>query len=142
MLTLADHLAALNTKTKAWVAEDPDNRWAGLYVEDLSHWAEMGITTVKQFERYEMETSIWDLYKDVTGIRPRGYDFKSMSDDELTKMYDYLVKELELANEREKEYLAHMEEVEAQDAAERAARLAEMPEKIDYVACKYQEGWL
>jgi len=142
MLTLAEHLRNMNAKTEAWVAEDPDNRWAGLIVEDLAHWAEMGITTVAQFERYEMETSIWDLYKEVNGFRPRGYDFKSMSDAELTRMYDGLLEDLRLENEREAEYLAHIREVEEQEVMEQAARQAEQPDRIDYVACKYQEGWL
>lgn len=142
MLTLAEHLRNINAKTEAWVAEDPDNRWAGLYVEDLEHWAELGVTTVQQFERYEMETSIWELFKDVNGFCPRGYDFKAMSDQKLTAMYDGLLKELEHQNQREAEYLEHIREMEARDAAEAAARAAELPEKIDYVACKYQEGWL
>ena len=93
-MSLAAHLANLNAKTLAWIAEDPDNRWAGLYVEDLSHWAEMGVHTVAQFQRYEMETSIWDLYKDVNGFRPRHIDFKAMSDEELKREYDSLCKRL------------------------------------------------
>lgn len=142
MLTLAEHLHNMNAKTRAWVAEDPANRWAGLIVEDLEHWAEQGITTVAQFERYEMETSIWELFKEVHGFRPRHYDFKSMSDAELTRMYDGLLENMRLENEREAEYIAHCRELEAEAAQEQAARQAEQPETIDYVACKYQEGWL
>ena len=59
-MTLAEHLAALNAKTLAWIAEDPTNRWAGLYTEDLAHWHEMDIFTVAQFKRYENETLFWD----------------------------------------------------------------------------------
>jgi hypothetical protein len=38
-MTLAAHIAALNAEKLAWIAEDPDNRWTGLYVEDLAHCA-------------------------------------------------------------------------------------------------------
>lgn len=142
MLTLAEHLRALNAKTEAWVAEDPDNRWAGLYTEDLAHWAELGVSTVAQFNRYEMESSIWELYKDVTGVRPRHMDFKSMTDEQLTREYDYLVSQLERSVEQEAEWERIEAEYQAERDAEQAAARAEMPELIDYVACRYQEGWL
>lgn len=142
--TLAQYLRERNAKTEAWVAEDPDNRWAGMYTEDLSHWAEMGIYTVAQLERYDMETTIWDLYKDVTGIRPRHMDFKSMSDEDLRKEYDYLVGQLKWQEEN------YPEEFEDEDTSswerefeeEQAAVLAEQPEPIDYIACRHQDGWL
>lgn len=142
-MTLAQYLRDRNAKTEAWVAEDPDNRWAGMYTEDLSHWAEMGIETVAQLERYEMETTIWDLYKDVTGIRPRHMDFKSMSDEDLRKEYDYLVSRMNDMVEEE-DYSWEDEDTSSWpriDAEEEAA-LAEMPEPIDYVAANYQDGWL
>ena len=46
MLELIKEIKSRNIKTKAWVAEDPKNRWAGLYVEDEAHWVERGITTL------------------------------------------------------------------------------------------------
>lgn len=139
--TLTEYIAARNAATLAWIAEDPSNRWAGLCPE-ASYWAEMGITTVAQFVRNEMETSIWDLYKEVTGCRPHGMNIKGMSDEELNKEYDYLLSQLESAQADEAAYLEHLEEEAERDAAQRAADAAELPEPIDYVACKYQEGWL
>lgn len=94
--TLAQYLRARNAVTKAWVAEDPANRWAGLYTEELSHWAEYGVFTAKQFIRWEMETNIRDFAKDVMGFRP-SYDFASMTDEDLEKEFEYLA----MANERE-----------------------------------------
>lgn len=141
-MTLAQHLANLNAEKRAWVAEDPDNRWTGLYVEDLAHWAEYGVFTVAQFQRYELETMIWDMYKEVTGFRPRHLDFKSMSDKELNDLADYLGSQMERAIREDEEFLRMIEEEEAQKNAEKAAWLAEQPEQIDYVACKHQEGWL
>ena len=51
MKALINEIKARNIKTKAWVAEDPKNRWAGLYPEDEAHWVERGITTLEALER-------------------------------------------------------------------------------------------
>lgn len=141
-MTLAQYLRDRNAQTEAWVAEDPDNRWAGTYTEDLAHWAEIGVLTVRDFHRYEMETSIWDLYKDVTGCRPRHMDFKSMTFEELEKEYNYLLSQMDRAIAEQEEYMREIEEEEARWEAERAAKAAEDPEPIDYVAANYQDGWL
>ena len=140
--TLAEYLRERNAKTEAWVAEDPANRWAGMYTEDLSHWAEMGITTVAQLERYEMETSIWDLFKEVHGFRPRHIDFNSMTDEDLKSEYKVLIDELELQAERDAEYGSYLMASLEDEALEEDKRRSEMPEPIDYVANNYQEGWL
>jgi len=83
MSQLVAHIKSLNAKTQAWIDEDPDSRWAGMLVEDLAHWAEQGIHTVEDFERNELETSIYEGYKDAYGVKGRHYDFDSMSMDEL-----------------------------------------------------------
>ena len=49
--TLAQYLRDRNAATEAWVAEDPTNRWAGMYTEDLTHWAETGVLTESGHER-------------------------------------------------------------------------------------------
>lgn len=141
-MELAQYLRSINAKTEAWVAEDPDNRWAGMVTEDLSHWAEMGIHTVAQYKRYDLETLVWDMYKDAYGFRPRHIDFKSMTDEELQKEADYLGRAIERQIEEDKEWEAEMMECAYQDAVEEDEARAERPETIDYVACKYQEGWL
>ena len=92
MTTLAQHLANLNAEKLAWVAEDPDNRWTGLWVEDLAHWHEMGVYTVAQFKRYDNETMFWEMYKEVFGCRPRHVNLKDMSDEEYgPTAHDYVV---------------------------------------------------
>jgi hypothetical protein len=141
-MTLAEHLAALNAEKLAWVAEDPDNRWTGLYMEDLAHWAEIGVLTVRDFKRYELESTIWELYKDVTGYRPRHMNFSDMSYEELERECDLLYRMLEDEIKREEEWQRQEEEYRLEQEAERAAWLAEQPEPIDYVAHNYQEGWL
>ena len=142
MTSLASHLAALNAEKLAWVAEDPANRWTGLWVEDLSHWAEMGIHTVAQFKRYENETFFWDMYKEVTGCRPRHINLQDMSDEELEKEINLLGRMMEDEIRREEEWQRQEEEYRLEQEAEHQAWLAEQPEPIDYVACHHQDGWL
>lgn len=140
-VTLAAHLAALNAEKQAWMDAGPD-RWTGFYTEDLAHWAEIGVLTVRDFQRYELVSLVWDMYKDVTGIRPRHIDFDSMSLEDLQAEVDYLGRQMEAAIEADAQWEAEMEEMRKHDEAEHAAWLAEQPEPIDYVACHYQDGWL
>lgn len=139
--TLAQYLRERNAATEAWVAEDPANRWASTYTEDLAHWAEIGVLTMRDFLRYEMETQYSDLYKDVYGCRPR-VNLSEMSYEELADETDYLMTQLENQAAYEAEYQARQAEIDAEQERERLAWLAEQPEKIDYVAANYQEGWL
>jgi hypothetical protein len=141
-ITLAQHLANLNAEKLAWVAEDPDNRWTGLWVEDLSHWHEMNIFTVAQFKRYDLETLVWEMYKDAMGFRPRHIDFKSMSDEELQAEADSLGRMIESQIEADKDWEAEMISFAQDDAELENVQRDEAPLPIDYVAHNYQEGWL
>ena len=82
-MTLEQHLNAIMTKTLAWVAEAPESRWACYPTQDLAYWNEQGIFTVAQYERDQLEGAVWDLYKEVHGVRPRFMDFKAMTVAEL-----------------------------------------------------------
>lgn len=93
MTTLIAHLEELNANTEAWVAEDPSNRWAGLYMTDLDCWAEMGVHTVEDFKRYELETYVYETTKDVFGYRPSG--LKEMTMEQLQKEAESLSKSAE-----------------------------------------------
>ena len=107
MQELMAHIKAENIKTKAWVAEDPKNRWAGLYPEDEAHWVERGITTLEALERDELECYIYDAHKTAFGVKGRHYDFKAMSLQELKDEADYISRacdeQLELEARMEKE---------------------------------------
>jgi hypothetical protein len=80
--TLSNHIAALNAKTQAWIDEAP-GRGAGLYTTDIGYWNSCGVYTPEDFDRYELENTIWDVYKEVHGVRPRGLGLKDMSIAEL-----------------------------------------------------------
>ena len=107
MQELMAHIKAENVKTKAWVAEDPKNRWAGLYPEDEAHWVERGITTLEALERDELECYIYDAHKTAFGVKGRHYKFSEMSLQELKDEADYISKacdeQLELEAKMEKE---------------------------------------
>ena len=90
MQKLLEEIKSRNAKTKAWVAEDPDNRWAGLYPEDEAHWVERGITTLEALERDELATYIYDEHKTAFGCKGRHYDFDGMSLEELRSEADYI----------------------------------------------------
>ena len=107
MQELMAHIKAENIKTKAWVAEDPKNRWAGLYPEDEAHWVERGITTLEALERDELECYIYDAHKTAFGVKGRHYNFKAMSLQELKDEADYISRacdeQMELEARMEKE---------------------------------------
>lgn len=102
MNELVKHIEGINAKTQAWIDEDPGNRWAGMITTDLDHWADYGVYTVADYERYELETYIYEGHKDAFGVKGRHYDFKSMSLEELQKEADYISKAANEAFEAEK----------------------------------------
>ena len=114
MMELMAELAKRNAKTEAWVAEDPKNRWAGLYSMDEAHWVERGITTLEDLERDELATYIYEGHKDAFGVKGRHYNFEAMSLEELKAEADYIsrsVKEqMELEEQMEKEAIERFEE--------------------------------
>lgn len=93
-MTLLQHIQNLNAEKKAWMEAGPD-RWTGMFIEDLDHWAEYGVYTVEDFERYQLEATIWDAYKDAYGVRPRHMDFKSMTTSELEAEADRIFADIE-----------------------------------------------
>jgi hypothetical protein len=50
---LIAHIDEQTRKTEAWVAEDPQNRWATTCVNDIAHWREYGISSVADFKAME-----------------------------------------------------------------------------------------
>ena len=103
MLELIKEIKARNVKTTAWVAEDPANRWAGLYPEDEAHWIERGVTTLEALERSELEEYIYDAHKTAFGVKGRHYDFAAMSLQELKDEADYISNACDEAMKLEKE---------------------------------------
>jgi hypothetical protein len=99
-IALRAHIQAQNDQ---WVAEC-EASGATFYtttVTDPAHWAQYGVTTVTQYERFQLESSIWDLYKDVHGYRPRHLDLNQCTDAELERLYQDLIQLLQEAQAAE-----------------------------------------
>ncbi|MCW3784322.1 hypothetical protein [Defluviimonas salinarum] len=59
-----------------WLAENPiDGSWMGILTEDPEHWAEIGVKTPLEMEKYLLLTEYSDYHKSVRGFRPRGDGF-------------------------------------------------------------------
>jgi hypothetical protein len=90
--SLLSHIESLNAKTQAWIDEAP-GRGGCLRTTDIAYWNSIGVHTVEDFERQELENTIWDVYKEVHGVRPRGLGLKDMSmlelKEMLTGLYEY-----------------------------------------------------
>lgn len=92
-MDLATHLKNLADASRAWVAEDPANRWAAYPVQEVVFWNDMGIFTVEQFVRDGLLSEFSDAYKSAHGFRPRGYDLSAWTneqiEEEIKSLYAY-----------------------------------------------------
>lgn len=80
---LAEYIRAENAKTRAWVAADPENRFASTWVEDMAHWTEDGIFTIAQFQHRHLVAEAWECHRDAYGYRASWAAFDAMSDADL-----------------------------------------------------------
>ncbi len=101
-MKLVDYLKDINNKSREKMAKNP-NWMIGLIVEDPKHWAGYGVHTVEDFQRWELETYIYDAHKDAFGVKGRHYDFASMTMEDLQKEADYISAEVERSINEEKE---------------------------------------
>jgi len=106
--SLAATLAARNAATLAWVAEDPDNRFAMTLVEDLAHWAEMGVTTAEELDHYLLVSEVYEGTREAWGYKPSWSALMAESTEDLQRMADsnasFILSELE---REEREQRAH-----------------------------------
>jgi len=108
-MTLLQHLQNINTKSKEKMAATP-GLWIGMITEDLEHWADYGVHTPEQLDRYFLEVDVYEMHKEAYGVKGRHYNFDKMTDQELKDELDHLCK---VANaEREAEEKAEKEAYE------------------------------
>ena len=81
-IELKAHIEAENAKLAAWVAEDADNRFAGMPKFNPDHWAICGIFTVEQYVFSMAKCNYSDSYKDVYGMRPDLSRFTTLAEIE------------------------------------------------------------
>ena len=80
---LVSHIREENAKTEAWVAEDPENRCAGMVTDDIDHWRDYGIHSVEEYEKYMIVANIVDTHKEAYGFKPSWGHLMSLSMEEL-----------------------------------------------------------
>ena len=59
---------------------------------------------MKKFDRSDVLSWISDLYKDVHGTRPRGYNFDEWTDADLESWTDDLIEQLKINEAEEKAF--------------------------------------
>ena len=113
-MTLLEHIKNINAKSKAWMAENPGS-WAGMVVEDIKFWNDQGIFTVEDYERSNLETSVYEMHKEAYGVKGRHYNFKAMSNKDLEKELDHLCevakREAEIEKRQEEDNLKAFESI-------------------------------
>ena len=117
---LAAHIAALNAKTLAWVAESPETRWACTVCDDLAHWAQDGVTTPAEFDHYMLVCEAFEANRSAFGYKPSWLGLMSTPDEELRK-------DIARANEYAVEAAKHDALFEAWDNERQAQALWENP---------------
>lgn len=107
MNALLAHIEAENAKTRAWVAEDPSNRWASEWSTDLETWAEIGVHTPEDLERYSLENEVYEMTKDLYHYRPSGLKEMTLEQlrEEATRLGNAMHEHLE--RERDEQAAAH-----------------------------------
>lgn len=147
-MTAQEYVEAQNERTRAWVAEDPENRWAGELVCDES-WT-TGLDAARSLAIGELS----DAFKEANGFRPRHYNLAAMSLDdieaELERCHEQAAEELAWKEAEDDMWADYLARCEAEDAAEEA-RLAEQAAKeaerarverwMDCAAERGAEGW-
>jgi hypothetical protein len=83
MNDLMSHIRQLNAKTEAWVAENPQNRFATGLVEDEAHWAEYGVKTPAQLEHYLLVVDVFEQTRNVWGYKPHWGALMASTTDQL-----------------------------------------------------------
>lgn len=115
---LLAHLEAEEARVKAWVAEDPQNRFAAYSVVDLDHWREYGVTSVAAYTKYNLVADIVDAHKEAYGFKPNWAHLMSLSIAELEDEDRKISAQLQDVLERE-------EIIQAENAAEFERRITD-----------------
>lgn len=100
-MTLLQHIEMLNAHVDHMMAQEP-GLWMSKYTDDMSHWADMGIFTVEDFERNQLINGISDASKDLYGCRMR-LDWDEMSIEDMKSTYDNICRQLQEQFEMEQE---------------------------------------
>jgi len=88
MLNLVNHIKSINKASKKEMDANP-HLWIGTIVEDPKHWADYGITTPAQYDRYQDECCLYEVVSSAySKSYARSIGISSMSDKELYEALD------------------------------------------------------
>lgn len=122
MNNLLEEINNRNAKTLAWIAESPETRWATTLTTDLAHWAEAGVATPAELEKYLLVCDVYEAHKAAWGFKPSWWNLMSWDITQLNEELDECCAEIRRQNEAEK----------AEEQAEKAAYAA---------ALNHRTGW-
>lgn len=91
-MELVKHIEALNAKTQKWIDEDPSNRFGGMLVTDPAHWADYGVSTPAELDRYLDEQTLYEMVSYATSksyARHVVSESSTLSNEEFQKEMDY-----------------------------------------------------
>lgn len=92
MSELTNHIKSINKSSKKEMDANP-HLWIGTIVEDSKHWAEYGITTPAQYDRYQDETCLYEVVSAATSKSyARSLHIATMTDKELYETLDFYSK--------------------------------------------------
>ena len=139
-MTAQEYVEAQNERSRAWVAEDPENRWAGELVCDES-W-KTGLDAARCLAVSELS----DAFKEAYGTRPRHYRFDEMSLGDIQSAIESCYEDAgDLLSDEDDWALIeqHNAEEEAREAAAaaREAERARVERWMDCAAERGAEGW-
>lgn len=96
---LLSYIQNHNLKAKKYNQENKaKGNFMGLIVDDMKHWSDYKIYTLRDYVRYQLETSVSELFKSIHGFRPHFLNFEKMGIRELRKELNELIKENKYGN--------------------------------------------
>jgi hypothetical protein len=101
-----DYIDECAKRTEAWVAEDPQTRWAAYAVSEpwyLATLVEEGIQTLDQYIHNTLVNNVFEYWRSVRGYKPDYSMLKAMSIEELRVVDAEIAGEYRLQKEWEKQ---------------------------------------
>lgn len=133
MNNLLEEINNRNAKTLAWIAESPETRWATTLTTDLAHWAESGVTTPAELEKYLLVCDVYEAHRAAWGFKPSWSNLMSWDITQLNEELNECCAEIRRQNEAEEQ---------AKMAEEQAKMAEEQAEKAAYAAAlNHRTGW-